>query len=189
MRLGRPVKPGDDKSRGSFQIACYTATGSSGGDGAVGERDFVRIQRHRHHRVVADQRGELDHADDVPAVEHAPVGRVIDGLPLVQRLRVIVDRERVGIGLRRPLARPDVVDDGWLEARLPRHDLVDVPFELAVAGARRHQDRKLVQARRQRRAVAQELAELLPFVGEVRPVQRGAQRPAQLAARPGTIAS
>ncbi len=47
------------------------------------------------------------------------------------------------------------------------------------------QDRQFLEVRRQRGAVAQQFAELLPLVGQFGAMQHGAQRPAQFAARAG----
>ena len=40
---------------------------------AVWHRNFVRVQGHRHHRVVADDAGQLDHAALAPARRHCGV--------------------------------------------------------------------------------------------------------------------
>ena len=74
---------------------------------------------------------------------------------------------------------------GCFDAGLLGFDAVRVPLERRVAGAAGDQDRDLRQARRQRRAVAQQRAERLPVVGELGVVQRGAQRTLDLAAPAG----
>ena len=83
----------------------------------------------------------------------------------------------------------DVVDHGARNAGLERKALVQVPFELAAPALRGDQDRDLAQPRRQRGAIAQELAELLPFVGQLGPVQRGSIGPCTLPRGPEATAS
>src|SRR5262245_47874824 len=78
-----------------------------------------------------------------------------------------------------------VVDHRLRQAGLECHLLVDVPFELRVAMPPGDEDGELLEMRRQRGAEAQELAELLPLVGELGAMQHRAQRTAQLAAWPG----
>src|SRR5262245_21853629 len=72
-----------------------------------------------------------------------------------------------------------VVDHRLRQAGLERHLLVDVPFELRVAMPPGDEDGELLEMRRQRGAEAQELAELLPLVGELGAMQHRAQRTAQ----------
>jgi hypothetical protein len=79
----------------------------------------------------------------------------------------------------------DVVDHGLRHLRFQCEARVQVPFELAAPALRGDQDRDLGEPRQQRGAIAQELAELLPFVGELGPVQRGEDRPLHPAARTG----
>src|SRR3982074_1467013 len=76
----------------------------------VRQRDVVAVQRHCHHGVIADQRGQLDHADRLPAVEHAPVILLADGLAAIELLGVIEDGEAVGIERGGPAAGVNVVD-------------------------------------------------------------------------------
>src|SRR5437588_7479233 len=82
------------------------------------QRKLMRIQRHRHHGVVANERRELDYADHPPIVEHAPIGRFRYGAPLLQLRRIVVDREHPRLGRGRPPAGADVVDHRTRHARL-----------------------------------------------------------------------
>src|SRR5712691_4940536 len=149
------------------------------------QRELVGVERHRHHRVVADQRSELDHADHAPERQRAPIGLLGHAAAVLQLARIVVDRESFGIGGRRAVAGEDYVNHGARHAGLERKALVQVPFELAAPALRGDQDRDLAQPRRQGSAIAEQLAELLPLVGELGPVQRGEDRPLHLAARTG----
>ena len=145
----------------------------------------MAIERHRDHGVVADERGELDRADGVPARQHALVIPFAHGLSSIELLGVIEDGEPVGVEPARPASGVNILDHRLRQAGLAGHLLVDVPFELRVAMPAGDEDRELLEMRRQRRAEAQELAELLPFVGELGAMQHRPQRPAQLPARAG----
>ena len=79
----------------------------------------------------------------------------------------------------------DRLDDRRLDAGLLGLEPVRVPLERRAAGAAGDQDGELRLPRRQRGAVAQQLAQRLPAVRELGVVQRGAQRALDLAARAG----
>ena len=151
----------------------------------LGQRYVMRVQRHGDHGVVADQRRELYHPDHPATLQRPPIGCLRHGLGPVQLFGVVEDDQRLGIRRHRALAGADILDDGVLQPGFARHLLVDVPFEIAIAVPGRDQDRELGQPRRQRGAIAQDFSELLPFVGKLRAMERGAQRPLQPASRTG----
>ena len=58
----------------------------------VRHADLVRVQRERDHRVVADERGQLDDTGSAVGVEDALVGRVGCAVVVQELDRVVVDR-------------------------------------------------------------------------------------------------
>ena len=99
--------------------------------GTFGHTDLVCVERQRDHRVVADQRGQLDDAGGAVCVEDAAVGRVGRAMVAQQLDSVVVD----GLLVWRGEAVAAVTQrlDGLLgEAGLARLALVREPLELAV---------------------------------------------------------
>ena len=59
----------------------------------------MRVQRHRHHGVVADERRELDHAHRLETLQRLAIGRIAHRIVFVQLVGVIVNREVIGVGV------------------------------------------------------------------------------------------
>jgi hypothetical protein len=132
--------------------------------GAIGHADLVRVQRQRHHGVIADQRGEFDDAGGAMGSEDALVGRVTGVMAPQQFGGVVVDGLLV-LCLERAAAVPQGLDRPGRQSRLPRLGFVGVPLELAVPEAPGQQDDELAQARGKTGVEAQDEAEVGPFFG------------------------
>ena len=91
----------------------------------------MRVQRERDHRVVADERGQLDDAGSPVGGEDALVGRVSRAVVAQQLDRVVVDRLLVR-GLERVAAMAEGLDRLVGEAGLAGLGFVGEPLELAV---------------------------------------------------------
>ena len=97
----------------------------------VRHADLVRVQRERDHRVVADERGQLDDTGSAVGVEDALVGRVGCAVVVQEFDRVVVDRLLVRCG--EVVAAGAQCLDGLLgKAGLSRLAFVREPLELAV---------------------------------------------------------
>ena len=87
---------------------------------AVGQRDFVGVEGHRHHRVVPHQRGQLDQPALAEVLQRLGMGGVGDGVEVVQLLGVAYQG---GLGRAQALRqglRHQRVDDWALDSGLDR---------------------------------------------------------------------
>jgi hypothetical protein len=99
--------------------------------GALRYADLVRVQRQRHHRVVADQCRQLDDSGGAVAVEDALVRRVRGVVVAQQFGRVVMDGLLVGCGERAAAVAQRL--DGLIgQAGLARLRFMGEPLELAV---------------------------------------------------------
>ena len=132
----------------------------------------MRIERHRDRRVFADERRELDHTHDTEAIEHALIVCVIYEMRLLQFAHVLVNHLVIRLLELRTLAGANRFDDRRRQTSLDCVRLMREPFVLAVPKPCRNQNCKLAQTRRQARTIAQQQPNLLPFLEQLRMMQR-----------------
>ena len=76
----------------------------SGGSRICWDWNFVCIQHHRNHRVIADDPGQLDHSAGAPASHHRRVHRPVDPSGLLQQAGKLVNLGFCVVRERRLLA-------------------------------------------------------------------------------------
>src|SRR4051812_21717344 len=153
-------------------------------DLAIWQTKLKCVQGHRHHRVVAAETDDLDHAALAKQRDRRVVERLGQAMALMQRLGDIIDHRSLRIieGGRAPVA--DRIDDRGVKTALQRQPLVRPPFVMCGPVPRRDQDRDLGQFRRKRRVEAQLLAEpggMARHIGAVEPGHHRRRRRAALA--------
>ena len=150
---------------------------------ALGQRQLVRIQCLRHHRVIADHRRQFDHAARAPAAQHGVVRVRRHATRLLQCARELVNLELRRVVEHRAFECRDGIDDLLAHTRRYRGARMHPPLDLRRPTPSRHDDREFVEAWRQTGAVAQKLAERRPCQRHLRAVDRRAQRTDHLPAR------
>src|SRR5882762_10002276 len=148
-----------------------------------GRRMAVDVEHHGDQRVVARHADQVDDAALAETLEHRLVGGVAHELLFVQLGAEVVDGSLVVLHGRRAAPLREIRRDARRETRLQRERVMRVPLVLRAPVARRDEDSKFVQARRQRAVEADVLAHPLHAVGELRAAQQRVERPPHAAAR------
>ena len=125
------------------------------------------VECHRDGGVVAAHADQIDHTPLAEQRKRAVERRVVDVSGAVKLDAELVNRRFVVAHAGRPLAERKLVSDPRVRARLHGERIMCVPFVLRGPFARGDQDRELVEAQRQRGAVANVFADVLQTVAQI----------------------